>query len=119
MKKGYFGIGALLVLFVVALLVLMNVDFNRINKDHYYLQITKDGEVEEYKLDSGEIGKTYWYELPSYNEDGNEQTLKFSAQKNLRKGAYLKLYVQDGKKVTSYNEVQFDEIPKKAQEKLK
>ncbi|KOS66211.1 hypothetical protein AEA09_19260 [Lysinibacillus contaminans] len=119
MKKVYFGVGALFILFIAGLMTLMTVDFNRLNKDYYYLQITTEGEVEEYKLDSGEIAKTYWYELPSYNEDGKEHTLKFSATKNLRNDAYLKLYVKDGNEVTSYNEVQFDEIPKKAQEQLK
>lgn len=119
MKKIYFGVGALCILLIAGIVTLMTVDFNRVNKDYYYLQITTDGEVEEYKLDSGEIAKTYWYELLSYNEDGKEQTLKFSAPKNLRKDAYLKLYVKDGNEVTSYNEVQFDEIPKIVQEQLK
>lgn len=111
--------GAAFILFVAALVVLMTVDFNRINKDTYYVQVTTDGELEEYKLNTGKIAETYWYELPSYDESGKEQTLKFSAIKNLRKDAYLKLYVKDGNEVSSYDEVQFDEIPKKAQEKLK
>lgn len=119
MKKVYIGIGAALIVFVAALVALITVDFNRINKDVYYVQITTDGEVEEYKLNSGEIAKTYWYELPSYDENGKEAILKFSATKNLRKDAYLKLYVKGGKEVSSYNEVQFDEIPTKVQEKLK
>ncbi|MEK4427172.1 YxeA family protein [Solibacillus sp. FSL K6-1523] len=119
MKKVYTGIGATLLLFVAALVALITVDFNRINKDAYYVQIATDGEVEEYKLNTGEIAHTYWYELPSYDESGKEVILKFSATKNLRKDAYLKLYVKKEKEVSSYNEVQFDEIPKKAQEKLK
>lgn len=118
MKKVYIGISAALILFVAALVVLVTVDFNRINKDAYYVQITTDGEVEEYKLNTGEIAQTYWYELPSYDESGKRVILKFSATKNLRKDAYLKLYVKKEKEVSSYNEVQFKEIPKKAQEKL-
>ncbi|MEG0449792.1 MAG: YxeA family protein [Lysinibacillus sp.] len=119
MKKIYIGIGAVLILFVAALVALMTVDFNRINKDTYYVQVTTDGELEEYKLDTGEIAETYWYELSSYDERGKEQTLKFSANKNLRKDAYLKLYVKGGKEVSSYDEVQFDDIPSKAQEQFK
>ncbi|MFJ7951961.1 YxeA family protein [Lysinibacillus sp. NPDC096418] len=119
MKKVYIGVGAVFILFVGALVVLMTVDFNRINKDTYYVQVTTDGELEEYKLNTGKIAETYWYELPSYDESGKERTLKFSATKNLRKDAYLKLYVKGGKGVSSYDEVQFDEIPTKAQEKLK
>lgn len=119
MKKVFFGIGALFIIFVAALVILMTVDFNRLNKDSYYVQISADGEVEEIKLDSGEIVETYWYELPSYNESGEEKTLKFSAGKNLRKDAYLKLYVKNGDEVSSYDEVKFHDIPRKAQEQLK
>ncbi|MEG0385670.1 YxeA family protein [Solibacillus cecembensis] len=119
MKKVYIGIGATLILFIAALVALLTVDFNRLNKDTYYVQVTIDGELEEFRLDTGEIAESYWYELPSYDESGEEQTLKFSATKNLRKDAFLKLYVKGGKEVSSYDEVQFDEIPTKAQEKLK
>lgn len=51
----------------------MTVDFNRLNKDTYYVHITAEGEVEEYKVDSGEIFKMYWYELPAYNKNGEEK----------------------------------------------
>lgn len=119
MKKVYIGMGAALIVFVAALVALMTVDFNRINKDAYYVQVTTDGEVEEYKLSTGEIAKTYWYELPSYDDSGKEKTLKFSATKNLRQDAYLQLHVKGGTEVSTYDEVQFDEIPTKAQEKLK
>lgn len=111
--------GAALIVFVAVLVALMTVDFNRINKDTYYVHVTTDGEVEENKLSTGEIAKRYWYELPSYDDSGKEQTLKFSAAKNLRQNAYLKVYVKGGTEVSSYDEIQFEEIPTKAQEKLK
>jgi len=119
MKKVFLGIGALFLLFVAGLVVLITVDFNRLNKEAYYVHITTDGEIEEYKLDSGEIMKMYWYEIPAYDENGKEQTLKFSAQKNLRHGAYMKLYVKKETEVTSYDEVKFHELPKKVQELMK
>lgn len=116
MKKVFLGIGALFLLFVAGLVALMTVDFNRLNKEAYYVHINTDGDVEEYKLDNGEIMKMYWYELPAYDENGKEQTLKFSAQKNLRNDAYMKLYVKNETEVTSYDEVKFHELPKKVQE---
>lgn len=119
MKKVYLGIGALFLLFVAGLVVLMTVDFNRLNKEAYYVQITTDGDVEEIKLNSGEIMKMYWYELPAYDENGKEQTLKFSGRKNLRHDAYMKLYVDNETGVTSYDEVKFNELPAKVQELMK
>jgi len=119
MKKVFLGIGALFILFVAGLVVLMTVDFNRLNKETYYVNITADGEVEEYKASNGEIFKMYWYELPTYNKNGKEKTLKFSAQKNLRHDAYLKLYVKKENEVTSYDEVKFHELPAKVQDQLK
>lgn len=119
MKKVFFGIGALLILFVAGLVVLMTVDFNRLNKDTYYVHITADGEVEEYKASNGEIFKMYWYELPAYNKNGEEKTLKFSAHKNLRHDAYLKLYVKKETEVSSYDEVKFHELPNKAEDQMK
>ena len=90
----------------------MTVDFNRLNKDTYYVHITADGEVEEYKTDSGEIFKMYWYELPTYNKNGEEKTLKFSAHKNLRRCLFKALREKETE-VTSFDEVKFHELPKK------
>ncbi|MFJ8520408.1 YxeA family protein [Lysinibacillus xylanilyticus] len=119
MKKVFLGIGALFLLFVAGLVVLMTVDFNRLNKEAYYVHITTDGKVEEFKASNGEIWKSYWYEIPAYDENGKELTLKFSAQKNLRHDAYMKLYVKKETEVTSYDEVKFHELPKKVQELMK
>ena len=119
MKKAFLGIGALFILFIAGLIVLITVDFNRLNKDPYYVQITADGEAEEHKADNGEIFTTYWYELPTLNDKGEEKILKFSAQKNLRQDAYLQLYVKKGSEVTSYDEVQFNELPVKVQKQIK
>lgn len=119
MKKVFLGIGALFILFVAGLVVLMTVDFNRLNKDTYYVHITSDGEVEEYKASDGQIFELYWYELPAINEKGEEMTLRFSAQKNLRHDAYLKLYVKKENEVSSYDEVQFNDMPAKVQKQLK
>ena len=49
-----------------------------------------------------------------------EKTLEFRGQqpRPLRKGAYLKITWNKNKGVTSYEEVQKEDIPKTAQEKL-
>lgn len=113
---GFFGV--LLVLFVGAIIIIATVDFNRLGKDHIYVQIAGTPTMEETKLNSGEIMREYWYTLPAYKEDGEMIEIEFSASKELRDGAYLMLYVKNGDEVSSYDEVELSEIPQKAKEKL-
>ncbi|MBM7609815.1 uncharacterized protein (TIGR01655 family) [Lysinibacillus composti] len=115
MKKALWLLGVLL---VSAIVILATVDFNRFGKDTVYVQISDVASVKETKLDSGEMIKRYWYKLPAYNENGNLTEVEFSAAKELRKNAYLMLYIKDGNEVTSYDEVQLTDIPQKAKEKL-
>ncbi|MEH6944066.1 YxeA family protein [Bacillus sp. JJ722] len=119
MKKFLIIIGIVFSIGVVGILLLTKVDFNRMNANHYYLQITEDGVPHEKKLSNGEIMTTYSYKLNATNDEGKSKTLEFNAQKNLRKDAYLKMYVKKENEVSSYDEVQFKDIPEKAQEKLK
>lgn len=118
MKKLFITLGALIAVLIAALVVLASVDFNRMGKDNVYVQITTDGEIETYTDNKGAVYKTYWYELSAYTAEGEEQPVKFSAQKDLRQGAYLMLYMKDGNEVTSYDEVQFEELPVKVQEQF-
>lgn len=106
------------ILLVASVVVLATVDFNRFGKDNVYVQVGNPSYTDEQKLDSGEIMTTYWYELPAYKESGRVMKVEFSAQKELRQGAYLKLYIKQGNEVTSYDEVQASEIPSKAREEL-
>lgn len=119
MKKLLIIVGGVMVLLIAALFVVSSLDFNRMGKSTAYVQITAEGTVEEWKTNTGEVMKTYWYEYRAYDEKGSEQVLKFSSQKNLRTGAYLKLYIKNGAEVTSYDEVQLEDIPQKAADKLK
>lgn len=80
-------------------------------KTVYYTVITQEG-VQDYK------GR-YDYELPAYDEQGNERTLEFSASKQLRQGAYLKLYHTPLRGVTYWEEVTFDQLPVAVQQKYK
>ena len=52
-----------------------------------------------------------------FDKEGNAKTLTFRANKELRKQAFLRLYVKE-KGVSSYQEVQANEIPEKAKMKL-
>ncbi|KWW15463.1 MULTISPECIES: YxeA family protein [Peribacillus] len=119
MKKFLMIVGILFILGAAGVFALTKLDFNRMNADNYYLQITEDGTQHEHKLDDGSVMTSYSYKLEATNADGETETLEFTAQKNLRKDAYLKVYVKDEDQVSSYDEVTFEEIPKKAQEKLK
>ncbi|WP_404349637.1 YxeA family protein [Sutcliffiella horikoshii] len=109
MKKSLIFISAMVILLVGIVLVLSNIDFNRLAKDNAYVQITKPTSVEEMKLDSGEIMTTYWYTLPAYHEDGRMIEVEFSASKELREEAYLMLYLTNDNNVSSYDEVSFEE----------
>ncbi|WP_144510833.1 YxeA family protein [Bacillus sp. FJAT-22090] len=119
MKKFLIVIGVLFALGVVGIFAITKLDFNRMNADNYYLQITEDGVPHEDKLDDGSVMTTYSYQLDATNADGKTIPLEFTAQKNLRKGAYLKMYVKKDDQVSSYDEVKLEDIPQKAQEQLK
>lgn len=113
MKKGLIGIVVVAVLLIGAIIALATVDFNRMGKDNVYYQIPAESLVEETKLDSGEIIKRYLYTGTAYKENGESIEVEFSAAKELREGAYLKLYLKKGDVVTSYDEVQPSDIPDK------
>jgi len=118
MKKLIGLIAAIAVILVGGLLVLQNVNFNRLGAEQYYTQITGPGKILEDKDDKGVKYVSYEYNLPAFDNDGSETTVTFTAQKQLRENAYLTLFLKDDKGVTSYQEVKEDELPKKASEKL-
>ncbi|CAH0249562.1 hypothetical protein SRABI96_03143 [Peribacillus sp. Bi96] len=119
MKKFLMVVGILFLLGAIGVFALSKMDFNRMNASNYYLQITEDGVQHETKLDDGSVMNSYSYKLDATNADGETLLLEFTAQKNLRKDAYLKMYVKNGDEVSSYDEVKLEEIPEKAQKKLK
>ncbi|EPC8408975.1 YxeA family protein [Bacillus thuringiensis] len=114
--KKYMAIFSLLVVFAS---LLVGCDINRMGKDEYYVQITMDGKEGVSKSMDGKVmGKEYEYTLSGFDKEGKEKELQFIAQKNLRKEAFLRVYHSDKKGVTAWEEVQEDELPKKAKEKL-
>ncbi|WP_152658112.1 YxeA family protein [Oceanobacillus sp. CFH 90083] len=118
MKKVTIMMLSVVLLFVAAIVVLATVDFNRAGKDHVYVEIDEPAYTEEDRLDTGEVMTTYWYEQPAYTEDGEEIEVTFSAQKELRQGAYLMLYVNKDNEVSSYDEVAEEELPAAVEEVL-
>lgn len=118
MKKFIGLIAAIAVILVGGLVILQNVNFNRLGAEQYYTQIIGQGKMLEDKDDRGRKYVSYEYELPAYDKDGGQKTVTFTAQKQLRENAYLSLFVKDSKGVTSYQEVKKADLPKKASEKL-
>ncbi|PEK18792.1 YxeA family protein [Bacillus wiedmannii] len=114
--KKYMAFLSLLVVFAS---LLVGCDINRMGKDEYYVQITIDGKEGVSKSMDGKVmGKGYEYTLLGFDKEGKEKELEFMAQKNLRKEAFLRVYHSEKKGVTAWEEVQEDELPKKAKEKL-
>ncbi|WP_108307542.1 YxeA family protein [Metalysinibacillus jejuensis] len=118
--KKLIGVAVFLGIIVIGgLAILRFVDFNQLGAQTYYVQITDDGKVEKTTIDTGEVFETYWYnDYKIYNDKGESQVVNFSAQKNLRQGAYLKVYYKDNKGITSYEEVQEADVPAKAKEQM-
>ncbi|WMT38825.1 YxeA family protein [Paenibacillus sp. D2_2] len=118
MKKGLLiGTGIILVALIGFIVFIQNVNINRIGADSYYVQIQDSGKEIEGKSDSGEIYTHYEYTMTGFDKDGKEKAFTFTAQKDLRKQAYLQVYLK-GDEVKSYQEVQANELPEKAKQKL-
>lgn len=118
MEKGLTVALSFVVLIAAALLIVTKVDFNRLGKEEVYTKITEDGIVDKQTTSNGQVYESYIYNQPAYKENGEETIVEFTATKNLRHDAYLKLYIKDGNVVTSYDEVTYDELPAKVQEKF-
>lgn len=118
MKKLLITCVTIAIIIAGGLIILQKVNFNRIGTDEYYTQIKGEGKVLEEKSTTGEKYVNYEYKLVAYDKQGDQKTLTFTAQKQLRENAYLTLFVKDKKGVTSYKEVKKDELPKKVREKL-
>lgn len=106
---------ALLSIFAVFASLLAGCNLNRLGKDEYYVQIITDG-IEE--ADNGEPLNFFEYKLTGFDKNGKEKEIEFTAQKNLRKEAFLRVYYSDKKGVSSWEEVKKDELPSKVKEKL-
>ncbi len=78
----------------------------------YYTQVDNT-KVET--LDSGDM--RYEYTLDAYNENGKSKGVTFKTSRELKDDAYLKLDIMITRGVKTWEEVQFDDLPDKVQEK--
>lgn len=118
MKKTFGVMTFIFILFAGGLVGCDTININRLAKDNLYVQVGEYNEVEETELDSGQVAKRYLYEQPAFDKNGEVVVVEFSAAKELRIDAYLMLYIKKENEVTSYKEVEWKDIPIKAQEKL-
>ena len=111
MKKILFGLVALLLILIGGSFAWYKVTYGGAT---YYVQIKEDGKAKEEVLSNGEHIKRYDYSLEAFDTNGNEKTIKFDADHNLRHEAYLKLTYNKVKGVTNWEEVQKNKVPTKA-----
>ncbi|WP_410982859.1 YxeA family protein [Bacillus cereus] len=125
MKKLLITLIAFLVLLGLLMTALVGFDWDlaemkqKLGKDKMYVHITENGK--EYQVDKGDpTWKRYEYNVIAYDKDGNKTSIKLDANKNLKLNAFLRVYVFDEpnsegyKGISTYEEVQQSEIPKKA-----
>ena len=117
MKKTLLGFLTVVVLLFVGLKISETI---YLGGDSYYTQITNEGIRHKDTDNAGQAMVYYDYELPAFDENGNEKELSFSSFKArpLKKEAYLKLTWNKNKGVTSFEEVSEKELPKNVQKKL-
>ena len=108
-------IPAILLLGVLLLLIFCDININKIGKETVYVEVMEPAGRTEDKFDSGEVMTRYIYNQRAFDHNGESVEVEFSAGKQLRKGAYLMLYIKKENVVTSYDEVEWSEIPSKAQ----
>lgn len=115
MKKILFGI-------VVLILAVSGIGYawykSSYGGEAYYLQVTTDGKEIEVISDSGIKFKEFNYKINSYQKDGKEKMIAFTADHNLRKSAYLRATFNSTKGVTSWEEIKKSNIPKAALKKI-
>lgn len=87
---------------------------------YYYTKITREPININDAIDDRGVkqGSIYTYNLPSVDKDGKEKQIEFDAYKDkpLKQDAYLKIKVNDIKGVLSWEEVNKNDIPTKAEE---
>lgn len=89
----------------------------------YYTQIKDTGKEIKGTYDNKEAYVQYEYTQVGYDKEGNEKTLTFTTHPELgrpfKTNAYLKIDYTRFQKEKGYEEVQEQDIPKEALEKIK
>src|SRR5699024_7333461 len=84
-----------------------------IGSDEYYVQVQNN--EEKY---TEENYTRYEYTLNGFDEDGKSKDMTFTANHELKKNAYLRIYYKKDEVIT-YEEVKKDDMPEKALQLLK
>lgn len=82
-------------------------------EDFFYVQIDNQKISDSHGSDE----MPYQYQLTGYNSDGKSKTITFNTNRHLRDGAYLKALLK-ATGVNRWEEVQLDDIPNPARDKL-
>ncbi|MEA0553070.1 YxeA family protein [Lysinibacillus irui] len=110
MKKSILGISIGLIVIVAFSIFFYNphklIPDNPEGKSRFYTMIGNDDNGE--KLGDNQ---RYKYTLEAFDESGKKKILTFNSSKQLRKGAYLELYVASFRGVTYWQEIQLNELP--------
>jgi uncharacterized protein (TIGR01655 family) len=84
-------------------------------ESYYYTQIDNT----KIKSIASSDEMKYEYTLTCYDKNGKAKEIKFKTSRELRETAYLKLKVLSVTGVNNWEEVQYDDLPSKVQEKYK
>lgn len=102
---------------IIAFIILVGfLGYNYLLKSFtYYTQIdnTKISEVE------AKDEMKYEYKLIMYDENGKSKEIKFKTSRELRESAFLKVKYYEISGVNKWEEVQFEDLPSKVQNKYK
>ena len=119
MKKIIFAIGAVFLALLIVCGVMM---FSKNGAGYCYTKVDSSCMKEQSGVRTGVVdftgGMKYLYTQPAYKDNGDAQTVTFGSNKVLREGAYLKLTVSVVRGVTDWEEVKFEDLPEKVQEKI-
>lgn len=85
------------------------------NYDEFFYSKIDNSRMKE--LSTNEDMK-YAYTLDCYNKNGKKRSLHFKTSRQLKEGAYISLEVRSAG-VYKWEEVQYNDLPLKTQEKLK
>lgn len=101
MKRNLLRIATLcLILFAGWLFI----DLDRLFTDIYYVKVPSTEQVNR-------DASTYTYEVIAYDEDGKKRPIKLETQEFLGAGEFLKVYVKEGERVTSFEPASETDVP--------
>lgn len=119
-KMTFTVIVAVVVLLIAAAAFTIPSLFDGSKTTIYYTQID-NSKIEENDSKGGVINfkgnLPYSYTLTSYDENGTEKEITFGTSKELQEGAFISLEVVPVRGVTTWAEVQYEELPEVVQSK--